>query len=300
MKRLILDKLQKPYRKEIDSVLEIFFFKILIFLKGLIYVMFYRKYRNKSISFFNESNRKKRKNVFVFANGPSLGDLDFEKVKNFLKGDDWSLITVNSFASKAIKSYGISPDYCVFGDQFHYTGDAGVGITKQAEQDIESVNELNIAAFVPYQFMKCSKFKNSIPFCSSSNIYSKNISDLNKPLGYYPMSAFYALSLAINMGYENIYICGFDNSYFKDFYLDSKGDKFFIDKHFYDKEGEGQREIKKRDFENTSDVFLNFYRHFLYLEKINKNIPRGSVINNIAKITYTDAFGRFLSLDVYK
>lgn len=299
LNKFLLKEAQNSYRKETTSIAKLCAYKLLLVLKSLAYTTMYGKYKKTTVDRLEELKGKKSKNVFIFANGPSVNDLDFKKIKLLIDQGDWDLVTINSFASKAIDDFEIIPTLSIFADPFHYIGSEKTGLTVQAELDIKKINEKEIPAFVPYQFMKHSRFKNSIPFCSVSNVYSKNVSDLTRPLGYYPVTAFYALSLAINLGYKNIYLCGYDNSYFLDFEVSVDNKKYFHDKHFYDLEKTEKRHISNDHFMHTSDVFLNFYRHFKYLEKINKYKPAGVCIKNIAKRTYTDAFDRSFGLDVY-
>lgn len=78
--------------------------------------------------------------------------------------------------------------------------------------------------------------------------------------------------------------------------MEPDGSKCFVDKHFYDREPK-KRYIDSSWFPNSSHVFLNFSRHFRYLEKISEGFPG---IKNVAKVTYTDAFPIDFSLDIYR
>ncbi|WP_431475314.1 MULTISPECIES: 6-hydroxymethylpterin diphosphokinase MptE-like protein [Marinobacter] len=289
----LLRFLRSAYRDDVTSLRRLAILKFLYFLKGGLYCFRFYKERRIGKAKFKQCCKSKKDKAFVFANGPSLSDIDFRKVKEY-QASSYDVITINSFSSKAIDVHGIVPDFCVFGDPYHFHDDDI--INDQASDDIEMVNKHGIPAFVPMHLFSRSRFLNSIPFCSVSNPYSKNVSNCFRPLGYYPTTAFYALSIAIFLGYEEVRICGFDNSYFLNFTVDKNGNKYFVDKHFYDRYPK-KRHIDSFLFPKTSHVFLNFSRHFRYLEKISDGFPG---IKNVAKVTYTDAFPIDFSLDIYR
>ncbi|WP_417536712.1 6-hydroxymethylpterin diphosphokinase MptE-like protein [Methylophaga sp.] len=289
----LLGFLRSAYRDDVTSIRRLAILKFLYFLKGTFYCLrFYKEWRVGREKFKKYCNSRKDK-AFVFANGPSMSDIDFEKIKEY-QASSYDVITINSFSSKAIDVYGMVPDFCVFGDPYHFHDDEI--ITSQALDDIRVVNRYGVPSFVPMHLFSRSRFLESIPFCSVSNPYSKNVSSCYRPLGYYPTTAFYALSIAISMGYKEIRVCGFDNSYFLDFTVDPDGKKYFVDKHFYDQDPK-KRYIDPSSFPKTSHVFLNFSRHFRYLEKIAEGF---SGIINVSKVTYTDAFLRDFSLNIYR
>lgn len=288
----LLSFLRSAYREDVTSLKKLAALKLLFLLKGFFYNVRFHKERKIGRELFRECCKSRKEKAFVFANGPSLGDIDFRKVKRY-QADTYDVITINSFSSKAIDTHGIVPDFCVFGDPFHFKDDGE--ICSQALEDITEINDREIVSFVPMHLFSKTRFFNSVPFCSASNPYTKNLSDVFKPLGYYPITAFYALSIAISLGYKEIRVCGFDNSYFLDFSVDANGEKCFVDRHFYDRVPE-KRYIDVSWFPKSSHVFLNFSRHFKYLESIGKSsIP----IKNMAKTTYTDAFDRCFDLDTY-
>lgn len=294
----MLKYLRNAYLKEQTSLIGLAFYKAALFLKGCAYTFKFRKHLQATRNELNNLRQSKAKNVFVFANGPSISDLDLMKVKTLVDENQFDLITINSFASKAISQFDLRPTFSLFADHYHFTGGESGVLTEQANADIEAINKKSIPAFVPCQFIEQSQFNKSIPFCTVTNLYSNNVSDVCRPLGYYPLTALYAISVALNLKYENIYVCGFDNSYFKDFEVDQENKKYFYDKHFYDSSKHNKREVAAV-YEKTSDVFLNFYRYFAFMEKISRHGVRGSRIFNIAKTTYTDAFDRELKLDIY-
>lgn len=132
-------------------------------------------------------------------------------------------------------------------------------------------------------------------YCSLCDLDSKSTSNIVRPAGYYGVTAFFAISLAKMIGYENIYICGFDNSYFKDFSVSPDGELFVHHKHYYEKNSLNTRVPSL--YKETSQFFFDVYRHFLYIEKISKGSRQ---IKNIALESYLSCVPRDFTLDVYK
>lgn len=291
----VKSKLKRLYREESTSVIRLIFCKLLMQLQAVLYILKYRALVKLGRKRMSDLRRTRASKVFVFANGPSLSDIDFKKIKSLVDKKEYDLITINSFASKVMKDYGIRPTVGVFVDPSHYREKDDPKYSKQSEADILAMNDMDSVALVPYQYYHKTQFKKSIPCCMCSNIYSKNVSDVNRPLGFYGRTAFYALSLSFDLGYESIYICGYDNSYFKTYCVDEDNNQFFKNEHFYQS---SKLYLPSEKYGPTSHIFFDIYQHFKYLEKI-RDLSAAKVFN-IAKVTYTDAFARDFSLDVYE
>lgn len=295
-----IKKTLKPYYRDEQTGLFTFLVcRLIVELNTMRYCLQNWKLRRLNKSSIAGLKKTRAKSVFVFANGPSLNDLDFVKVKAHMDTRDYDLITVNSFASKGIDQYGLKPAVAVFGDTMHYRDEDDAQFTEQAADDIRAINEHGVSALVPYHYFKRSRFKESIPYCGVYNVYRNNVDKTHKPLGFYRVTAFYALALALDVGYENVYLCGYDNSYFRTFEVDLNNEKYFDNKHFYE-EKQTRLHLPTEKYGPTSHIFYDTYRHFKYLEKINKNSRGESKLYNIAKTTFTDAFERNFGLDVYK
>ncbi|MBK1792771.1 hypothetical protein [Persicirhabdus sediminis] len=287
-------------RTEQTSLCGLFLCKLVILVQRFCHLIQHKGLSQLSKSKLKELTARKAKDVIVFANGPSLRDLDFTKVKELTDSGEYDLIVVNSFASKAIAQYGIVPFAGIFNDPAHYGGCPDHPLASQFQEDIDTMNEFNIPTIVPYRYVRKSKFNNTVPICGFRDVYSQNVSNIHKPTGFYGLTAFYALALAMHLKYQNIYVCGYDNSYFKSFGVDMNNEKYLQDEHFYDDESLSRRWMPTDLYGKTCDMFYDTYRHFMYLEKIAQLCPREVKIWNIAKTTYTDAFPRNFDLDIYK
>ncbi len=287
-------------REEPESLMVLALCKFVLNFRSAAYTLRYWGKRKESRAALHEIGKNRAKNAFVFANGPSIGDLDFEKVKLLLDEGNIDLISVNSFASKGINRFGVIPKFSVFADPSHYRIPGDPKYSLQSENDIASMNEHGVPALVPFRYCSRSKFVKTIPYHGFSNPFSKNVTCIDKPYGVFSITAFNALIAAIYFGYEKIYICGFDNSYFRSFCVDEKNRQFLKDEHFYAGKKDDIRYMDPDKFGPTSHSFYNTYRHFKFLEKIAKHNKEGVQIYNVAKTTYTDAFARDFSLDIYK
>jgi len=265
---------------------------------GLLYFAYRVRYQSilrigkKTVLNIISERRTDQRSCFVFANGPSVSDIDFKKIKKLQETRGYDILAINSFLSK---SESLVPNFAIFADYIYFTKNERIeDVESDFFKTVSYCNDLGIKCFVPAQHINNSRFADSVPFCAFSSIYSNKVKNIFTNTGYYPLTALYALTLAVTLKYRNIYICGFDNNYFLNYEVDNLGHCVLRHIHYYDKE-QSNTEVKhiKGD---TASIFFDIYRHFKFLEKIgrqNKNIF------NVAKTTYTDAFERKLDLDIY-
>lgn len=278
-----------PFLHEDRGVISLIFYKFLLKITWCVYYVRYRRKLKRTSQFLDEVRKdvkEKRKSAFVFANGPSLSKIDLSKVKKYCEEENFDLISVNSFLSKSATV--VRPNYAVFADNGHFSGG-----NSQYMSDIDMCKRLGVTYFAPAKFVdenNCLMYG----YCSLCDLDSINTSNILRPVGYYGMTAFFAISLAKMLGYKNIYLCGFDNSYFKDFEVSRSGEMFIHHKHYYDSCATDT--IVPCIYKETSEFFFDVYRHFYYIHKITKN---SSNIKNIALDSYLSDVKRDFSLDVY-
>jgi hypothetical protein len=282
---------QKPFRVEVEGGFEIIFYKIFTKILAFFYLAINIKrvyWSWRRFSDIKKCVKVNDKSAFVFANGPSLNAIDFNKIKKLTETGDYDLIAVNSFLSKS--SNEIMPTYAVFADNLHFREDGG----SQYSMDIDVCRRNSIPCFIPFQHQKLDDAF-SIGYNSFCDIYSKNTSNPFLSPGFYGLTALHALRLAKYLGYKKIYICGFDNSYFKDFEVKNGGEMLIRHRHYYDAEGIDV-EVPCL-YDKTSEFFFDTYRHFYYIEKITGSC--GKFIN-LARHSYLSTVRRDFLLDVYK
>ena len=237
-------------------------------------------------------NTKKGKKCFVFANGPSMNLLDIKKIEKYQK-TGFDVICVNSYiisdmAKTIVPNCYVLSDPASFGIQTNYSTSEGIIIHKKI---VKCLNKLNIPVFIPVQYSNLSIINHHYIFNDFENRFLRNI-DPTKPRGYRTMTAYKALAIACYLGYDNIYICGFDNDYFKAISVDENNDVYIINKHHYD---EG---VKVRTTpgvgEGIGDILWEHYRLF-------KNLDLFKQFNiiNLNKNGLIDVFSKKHDLDIY-
>lgn len=281
----------RPFLNETRSPAEIILYRAFMAVVWLVYSIQYRATLGRTRSFLCDASaeiRRHGKSAFVFANGPSMSDIDLSKVRALCNTGAYDLIAINSYLSKSAEI--APPTFAVFADNVHFAG----GET-QYTKDVEACERLGIPYFAPAKYCAApNPLRHG--FCSIANIDASNTTDITRPTGYYGVTAFYALSLAKMLGYRRIYICGFDNSYFRDFEVGADGSMFIRHKHYYDEESGDT--LVPCIYRSSAQFFFDTFRHFHFLEKIERE--NLSSIANIARTTFLSTFPRDTTLSVYK
>jgi len=248
----------------------------------------------KSLSGLATTNEEQKRRVFVFANGPSLKDIDLAKIRALQTQGNYDIIALNSFLSKSGEE--IKPNYAIFADSIHF--DEANKSQKPRDQylkDIEYCRKNSITTLVPAEFYENVPLDTKLAFCTIGNIYNKNTYSICRPVGFYRLTALYALVLAKQLNYDRIYIAGFDNSYFKNFEVSKKGECTLKHIHYYDKKDATTTVTPLAN--STAEVFYDIYKHFYFIQKITKDDYR---FINVAKETYISTIPIDHTLDIYK
>lgn len=280
----------RPFLRETRSPLEIVVYRLFLAFAWAAYRFRYRRALRQTRTFVAEAADKIReegRSAFVFANGPSMADIDLEKIRDLCETGAYDLIAINSYLSNSADI--APPRFAVFADNVHFSG-----ADTQYTRDIETCQRLGIPYFAPAKYVDgVDPLRRG--YCSLSHIDAANTANIARPAGYYGVTAFFALSLAKMLGYRRIYICGYDNSYFRDFEVGEDGAMFIRHKHYYDDETEDTRVPCL--YCSSSEFFFDTYRHFKYLEKI---AAGESKIINVARRTFLSDILRDMTLDIYK
>jgi len=283
---------QFPFRNEIQGAANLCLYKFVTKLMGVSYKVRHIIKVRKSwakVKKIKAIIKNARKSVFVFANGPSLNDIDLSKIKALMASGAYDLIAINSFLSKSAAE--ILPTFAVFADNLHFEKKLR---NDQYQNDINVCLENSVECFVPFQHFE-NQNDNHIGYNSFCEIYSSNTSDMFSSPGFYGLTALHALRIAKHLGYVNIYMCGFDNSYFKDFDVKESGEMIIRHRHYYD-DASADIEVPCL-YKSTSEFFFDAYRHFKYIEKITENSKN---IINVSLKTFISSVGRETKLDIYK
>ena len=238
-------------------------------------------------------NTKVDKKAFVFANGPSLGKLDPYKIKKYQEMG-YDVFAGNSYINSSFGEI-VVPDYYIFSDNVHFGRHSSTDTIEHYARDVKRILELKIPIFIPHRYCRKIDWPNSYVFNDSFDVFSNNVVDMTKRKGYVSLTLFKAISAACYMGYEKIYICGFDNDYFKYYQGDEDNNIFFLDNHFYSKENSEPVKRKQEFHKSMGELLLNISLLFAGLEKF-KTKP----IINLDKSGLVNSFSKKHSLDVYR
>lgn len=234
------------------------------------------------------------KKAFVFANGPSLNKLDPHKIL-FYKRAGYDIFAVNSYINSEFAKI-VNPTHYVFSDPAHFGHNLHLLSEKRRKEvveDVDKVRSCGAVLYVPIQYYNKMSYPNKYAFCDAENIFNNNIT-ITKPRGYLSMTAYKALAIACYMGYDAIYISGFDNNYFKTISVDQDNLLYYNDIHFYGAPPSGDVRFRVTD-EGGSIGELLYSHHFLFkqLEKFS-----GFPIINLDENSLVDAFSKKHNLDV--
>lgn len=246
------------------------------------------------LSKFSIINKEKRRRAFVFANGPSLKDIDLAKIRSLQDQGNHDVIALNSFLSKSGDE--IKPNYAIFADSIHFDNASKIQSPRdQYLKDIEYCRRNSITTLIPAEFYENIPLDTKLAFCTIGNIYNRNVYTICRPVGFYRLTALYALVLAKQLNYDRIYIAGFDNSYFKNFEVNEEGKCTLKHIHYYDKNDAITTVTPLAN--STAEVFYDIYKHFYFIQKITKDDCR---FINVAKETYISTIPIDHTLDIYK
>jgi hypothetical protein len=239
---------------------------------------------------------KNGKESFVLANGPSVNKLDPEKLLKEKENRDADLFCVNYFPlSKLSKTVG--PEYLVLSDPYSFE----LGVKKnrmcidEAEKSVKKI-------FVPARFANTAKGSTNVDIVEfnderGAHIFGNSI-DPTKPRSYISMTAYKALAISIYLGYERIFICGFDNTYVRMFGCDKNNRIYRTDEHFSEKSYPNDDEKDmwlEENVEDVKDVLFTYSRLFRDLKKF-----KGNGVVNMDAESLTDAFPKSNEVKVYK
>lgn len=198
--------------KKISSIKNIFYYSLSV-LKNWKWVMGIVKLKGKS----------RLKKVIVIGNGPSQGMLNITKLIEFQnKGGE--LICIN-FWTENEKLNQIIPNYLVISDPLTLSPSCPEYLAeknKRLHSYLLKNNSIKIIAPIE----QCKRLSNIFGMIRiigyvdhDLRYWTKNIKPIY-PRGYFSMTLYKALALALWFEYEEIYIIGMDNTYPRNIYCD--------------------------------------------------------------------------------
>ena len=234
-------------------------------------------------------NTKSDKDLMIIGGGPSVSQLNIKQVVESQTSGSLDVMVMNWYSHTRYAEI-IRPDYYVLSDPFTIPGGNNswksqntAEIWKKLEQWPDS------KLIVPAHWFPLMQSVDNGVACYIDDRelvgFSSNI-DITKPRGYCSLTAYKAIAAGIYMGYQNIFLIGFDGSTFASTIVDE-------DNHLYEgKNNNSDTEftpIVKLDsyFPNgIADLLFANSSAFLDLRKCFKN----KNVVNLQRDSYIDAF----------
>lgn len=245
-------------------------------------------------------NTKAGQSAVVLGNGPSILKIDQNKLKFVQKERHCDVIAVNSFVSSAFFPTVI-PDFYVLSDPLYFGDTNYANSTEELQQvleDIRIIKENKIPLFVPVRYYDTIEYDRKFPFCGCGNVLRRNMYDITRPAGYLPyVTTYKAITLALFLGYKEIFICGIDNDYFRTLVCGEDNVLKQRVTHFYDEEG---HDFKEMPVFLGHEVPTSIYFHYIaYLFTAVERFREYNIFN-LDKDSYINSFSKSISLDILK
>lgn len=162
-------------------------------------------------------------------------------------------------------------------------------LTWKAKELEEYLTRHEIMVYVPYGAKWVPPNWKTTFFNDSENVYSKNI-DPRKPRGYTSNTAFKAIAIALELGYEKVFITGLDHDYPRRLNVTEDLGLTLDDVHHYDKKREMPRIYPH--FECMAHALHCYSLNLWHLRKLSS--PR---VVNVTTTSMVDVFERMRERD---
>jgi hypothetical protein len=280
------------------SLVHLSFVKIRILTEYVYKRVLHRSTRRKSsIHMIRIDWRRKSDIALVLGNGPATAHIDFKKVEEWQQKSRLDVYVVNQFVSSEIFRNGFEPNFLVLSDPIHRpTQDRDI---TQIWNDIDTASE-RMQIVVPQNwFNDIVRYQsNLLSRCHffddvSLEGFSRNIHP-SKARGYLQFTAFKALAVACSKGYDEIGICGIDNSMFKGLSVDANNRILQGSNHLKGTE-DADSDVTPFYPNGVADYFHLVSLQFLTLKRCFSSYP----IKNLDPNSLVDSFDKGnLSIDV--
>jgi hypothetical protein len=234
------------------------------------------------------SRVKSPKNLFaiVIATGPSFNK---EIVKNILlKRKYFDLIAINYYFLNGF-SEKLIPDYYLLSDPEQV--ETNNNVVKKINKSLKKyISHPKIKFIAPYDD-RWRVYKNPyLQFDDSQNLSSDNINP-RKPRGYRSNTGMKAIAMMLALGYEKIFMVGFDYEYPRKIILDKNNKLLLQENHSY-----GSQIIdQKKDFSCVAHALHWWALDLWHLKKF-----KSKRIINVTKNSMIDVFTRMSPQDFKK
>ena len=236
------------------------------------------------------------RSAFVLGCGPSLNKYDLRKLARYQKEKKFNVFAVNSYLFSDHAKI-LTPDYYFLSDPVAFGSKTGYGsandaaLKNQMECVWQKIKGLKLPLFVPLGLYDRVDLLDKFPFCDQENIYSVNVDNPLKPRGYVSMTVLKALTMALFMGHEKIYIAGMDCSDFKHMVVDKENVLYLDYNHFFNPKH------NRLQYYHVANMCEMLYAEHLLFQSFGRF--SGYPIVNLDPDGLLDCFSKKHNLDVY-
>lgn len=234
-------------------------------------------------------NTKGNVAALVLANGPSLNKLNIKTLASLQQAGQLEVFGVNFFPLGEV-GLRVKLNFLTLSDPE----------TKPSHQSLANKRLWNHVRSEPKLKLICptswskelsgASLPNKIFYFDDRSLegWSRNISPL-RPRGYITMTAFKALAFAVHLGYDSVFLLGFDNDMFRGVEVDGKNR--IIENPWHSIGTDGGREAKELKLEGgLSDYFYVVSKSFQDLRLFSRiktvtNLDPSSLVDCFEKIS---------------
>jgi hypothetical protein len=266
-------------------------------------------YRRQFAALRRVAGTKRGRNALLLANGPSVNLLDPGKLR-LLQAGGADLFVLNDFACSSLFDQVI-PDYYILTDPLNFfdtrayaSKEEVAGILERAEIVAERLRKTRCTVCVPYH--RCAQARTIfgtervLPMADGSSFVFGTVRSPLLPRRYIDRTSYKALILAGYLGYDRIFIAGFDCDAIQTMRVDRKNQIAFRYRYFWTPAEQAPTYHNTRGkwtHKRVSYWYKNAHEEHYWLERIAAALPN---VVNLDPNSLVDAFPKEHSLDVYR
>lgn len=219
-----------------------------------------------------------KNSVIIIANGPSFNKEIAASIIS--KRKYFHVFTMNSYCLDSI-SKKLIPDYYLLSDPANFeTENESIKVDNNALK--KYIKNSAIKFISPYGAKWKFYKKPYLEFNDSQNLSSNNI-DPRKPRGYRSNTGFKAIALALALGYNKVFMVGFDFDYPRKITINKSNKIFLKNKHSHSEQNIDASEY----FDSVAHAMHWWAQDYWHLKKLSS-----SKVVNITKNSMIDVFPR--------
>jgi len=227
-----------------------------------------------------QKNSKRGKVALILGNGPSIKKLDLKNVEKMQP----DIFVTNAYYSTSLSQL-IKPNYYCLSDPAFFFDNGGVA--HSISETLKYISDSRCTLLVSHLYRKVSlEIPNEVLFFNDLDLsaFSKNINPC-KPRGYASQTLMKALSVAIFLGYDRIYLIGVDNTEHRALFGDKSNNLWARTDLYYGTSIENRLDYQ---IPQVSGIASTFFQYATWFSDYHK-FAVGNVFN-LDEVSLVDAF----------